>query len=471
MSNHDGFSARPRDGTIHRSLCDERSPDLHENRCQPVMKQHSNPHRHAIAMLLAAVALPATSSFAQDIQPLPVPAQTVPPPVVTSVPAPAPRVTPPPIVSVAPTPAPVAEAEQPAAAPPRRSAERPAPRPRVREVTPTAPVAAATVAAPAAAAPALTPVPAPAAPAAEIAPQPIEPVATGPVAADPVATVPAETGNAPWLWLVLGLAVIGAIAGLLAWRRRRETEYEGVEGYFDGEYEEPVPAPFVEPVPDAMTAAAPVVPAAALHVPAATRPDLVVAETHSTDPIGEIDKVSVGEPDSADIDAMVAASDAPVGRPWLELMMRPMRAGTNRDDAVVEFELTVSNAGDVPARDVRISTWMFAAGSAQESEMEQLLIDPPAGAKLSEVTLAPGDGTRIEAAIALPTDHGVDGSVLPVLVADARYTLPGGGEGRTSASFEIGLARGEAIEGFSTDRPTGMHEDIDARLHAEPQHA
>ena len=433
------------------------------------MKQHTNPHRRAIAMLLAAVALPATPLLAQDIQPLPVPAQTAPPSVVT----------PPPVVSVAPPTAPQAapaqtvqtvqslppvaepEPQAPAAAAPRRSVERAAPQSRVRPAQPAA--SPATLAA--TAAPALTPEPiAPAAaPVAEpVAPLPAEPVAVE--AANPAAV---SGSNAPWIWLVAGLAAIAALAGLLAWRRRR-----AAERYYEDEFDEPVHrsvvAPVVEPVPDAMIAAAPMAVAPALLVPA-PQPDVAAADADAN-PVAEIGSVAVGEAASADVDAMVASSSAPAGRPWLELMMRPMRAGTNRDDAVVEFELTVGNAGDVPAKDVRISSWMFAAGSAQESEMERMLIDPPTDSRLSEVTIQPGDGTRIEAAIALSTAH-ANGKVLPVLVADARYTLADGSEGRTSASFEIGLARGDAIEGFSTARPTGMHEDIDARLHAEPQHA
>ncbi len=425
------------------------------------MKQHTNPHRRAIAMLLAAVALPATPLLAQDIQPLPVPAQTAPPSIVT----------PPPVVSVAPPAAPaqtvqtvqslppVAEPEPqaPAATAPRRSAERAAPQPRVRP--------AQSVASPAAlaatAAPALTPEPI--APAAAPAPEPVAPLSTEPVAAEPANPAPASGNNAPWIWLVAGLAAIAALAGLLAWRRRH-----AAESYYENEFDEPVHRSVVEPVPDAMIAAAPMVVAPALLVPV-PQADGAAADTDAN-PVAEIGSVSVGDAASSDVDAMVASSSAPAGRPWLELMMRPMRAGTNRDDAVVEFELTVGNAGDVPAKDVRISSWMFAAGSAQESEMERMLIDPPTDSRLSEVTIQPGDGTRIEAAIALSTAH-ANGKVLPVLVADARYTLADGSEGRTSASFEIGLARGDEIEGFSTARPTGMHEDIDARLHAEPQHA
>jgi hypothetical protein len=133
---------------------------------------------------------------------------------------------------------------------------------------------------------------------------------------------------------------------------------------------------------------------------------------------------------------------------------------------VVEFELTVGNTGSVPARDVRISTWMFAAGSAQESEMERMLVEPPADASVSEATIDAGDATRVEARIALPR-AGLDQSVLPVVVADARYRLPDGSEGRTAASFAVGLADGETISPFQADDGSGMHEDIGSRLHGE----
>ena len=178
------------------------------------------------------------------------------------------------------------------------------------------------------------------------------------------------------------------------------------------------------------------------------------------------DRIAVVEPDAADVEALAAASEAPADRPWLEFLMRPVRAGTTGDDAVVEFELTVGNTGAVAARDVRISTWMFAAGSAAETEMERMLIEPPAEARVSETDLAPGDGTRVEAALALPKSQ-LSEAVLPVVVADARYTLPDGSEGRTSASFEVGLPGEERLAPFPTDRASGLFESVEARLHGE----
>jgi hypothetical protein len=200
--------------------------------------------------------------------------------------------------------------------------------------------------------------------------------------------------------------------------------------------------------------------AAALHEQAAE-----VAE----EPVAVAEEVAVAEADPADVEALAATSAAPDGRPWLEFLMRPVRAGTSKDATVVEFELTVGNTGDAPARDVRISTFMFAAGSAAESEMERMLVDPPADAALAQVEIPAGDATRVEASMALPREGLVEGTVLPVVVADARYRLPDGREGRTRASFEVGIPSESGLDPFPTDRTSGLLESVDARLHDEPE--
>lgn len=438
------------------------------------MKHQSLTHRHAIAALLAAVAFPSTSALAQNIEPVSPPAVTPPPVAVqpapapvqsAPAPAPTPRVTPPPVVSVAPdeppapaaTRAPAPRAER-AAAPARlRAASRPS----------TAPVAAAP-----AAAPVTEPVAAPAPIEAAPAPAPVADVA--PPAPEPAPATPAEpapTSSTPWALIGAALAILAAgLAFFLLRRRRRDEDYYD-DAYVDAPsiaYEEtPVTvaaAPVVnvpEPQPAFRTAQPAIAPVAAAPVAAAA--GAAASDT-------EIESVSVTRPDSDDIAVMVANSDAPQGRPWIELLMRPIRAGTQENDAVVEFELTVGDAGGAPAKDVRVSSWMFAAGSPQESEMERMLIDPPAGATLVERDIKPGDGARIEAALALPTNAaGVDGSVLPVVVADARYTLPDGSEGRTSASFEIGMAGDGGLKAFPVANPTGLSDAIDARLHREPE--
>ena len=373
--------------------------------------------RAATGLLLASAALPPTALFAQDAQP----AETA-QPIVATPPAavePAPTVAAPtesriqasePVIN---TRASGREPVSPDAAE-TGSAARPVARPRTTRAP--APVRARVAAAP----PAPTSVaPAPIAEAASAASPPPAalppaPIAeTLPVAPEPAAEPappPAETAQqdpAMWPWL---LAAALAAAGLLlfARRRRRRAETDIIH------HEEPV-------------AAAPVAPPLAAAMPVAQES----------------------------------------GRPWLDLQIRPVRAGVGADAARVEFELGIENNGTAHASDVRISTWLLPAGAAP-TEMERMLIERPASAERRETELAPGEAAVLETAVALPT-VGLDDAILPVVVADARYRLPDGSEGRTAASFAVGVPDGEELVMFDVENPSGMHDGVEARLHGRPR--
>jgi hypothetical protein len=267
--------------------------------------------------------------------------------------------------------------------------------------------------------------------------------------------------------LLAGGALLIAALAFFGLRRRRTADDEVDE---EVRYEEPVAAApvaaapvadpgFTRPTADARPMADAPVAAAPLFVqPAGERPAAPAM----------VEEVSVDDAAEADVAALAADSAPVAGRPWLEFLMRPVRAGTSQDDTIVQFELTVGNTGTVAAKDVCISTWMFAAGAAGDSQMERMLIDPPAGANVSQVDIGAGDGTRVDGEISLPK-AGLTDSVLPVVVADARYRLPDGSEGRTSASFAVGLPEGDGIAPFQLDRASGLIETVEARLHGEPQ--
>ena len=130
--------------------------------------------------------------------------------------------------------------------------------------------------------------------------------------------------------------------------------------------------------------------------------------------------------------------------------------------------------GSVSAKDVRISTFLLSS-DPKGSEMERLLIDPPADATTDPVTIEPGEGKRIDATLALlKSDMGenLPASFRPIVVADARYTLADGSEGRTSASFEICVTpeEGEGLDPIELSR-SSMHDNVGAELHGQPQHA
>jgi len=167
--------------------------------------------------------------------------------------------------------------------------------------------------------------------------------------------------------------------------------------------------------------------------------------------------------------AAAGAAAAAEARPWVELSVRPFRAGVEGEAAIVEFELAVDNQGAAPARDVRVSTWMFPGGAEQQTEMERMLIEQPPAGTLPGVSLDPGEMRRIATAVALPTAAVGADAVLPVLVADARYTLPDGSEGRTAVSFAVGMRDGEELAHFATSEPSGLHGEVEARPLGEPE--
>jgi hypothetical protein len=271
----------------------------------------------------------------------------------------------------------------------------------------------------------------------------LTPVATAPlpppVAQTPPVEVLPETPPAPVVttvetrdsrdsflpWLLGGLVLLGALA-FFALRRRRPIAVHDERVY------EPAPAPVVAPL-----AAAPIVPAPTDDLPVASAPLVTPVE-----------------------------SVVPAGRPELDLTMRPRRAGVSGSDARVEFELTVGNSGPVAAENVRISTWMLAAGS---SEAESALIVPRDHADTPPVTIGAGESRTMEASVALPTAEVAGDAVLPVVVADARYRLPDGSEGRTSASFAVGVPDGDGLAHFGIENPSGLHEGVVAKPLREPQ--
>lgn len=218
-------------------------------------------------------------------------------------------------------------------------------------------------------------------------------------------------------WLIAGLLALGALAFFLLRRRRREDVDDRSAAYA------------AEPV----------------HEPAGVR-----------------------EPQpAAGFAAAAAAAPVETGRPELDLDIRPRRAGVTGSEAVVEFELSVDNHGSAAAKDVRVSTWMFPAGS--QSEMERALIEHPEGDSLAAIEA--GAGERLDRSVTLPTSRVRGDAVLPVVVAEARYRLPDGSEARTSASYAVGVPDGEELAYFAIDNPSGLHDEVIARPMGETERA
>jgi hypothetical protein len=460
----------------------------------------------AVARFLCATALLSTPVFAQDVAPQA--AAPVAPQAAPAQPAPVqPAIVTPPTSATVDIPRVVstlsdAQAAAPAATPDTDAAKtvraaRSARAHVTRTVTRTTTARAAPVAAPKAApvatapveAPVATPAPQPAAPAVEAAPQPAAPVAetqtvttTKPaVGTSSVRTSSDVMGLPLWAWIAGGVAALLVILGGIFAATRRKPVYE--EAYTT-DYVEPVAAaPLVDepvvaepaPLPVAEMAALPVAKAAPRKEPEYIRRASVELADSLETVVAAPDEVHVESAPADDV-AELTAGTAPIAeRPWLEFAMRPVRAGTNIDEALVEIELTVGNSGSVEATDVRISTFLLSADPSG-SEMEKMLLDPPADSTTDPVTIKPGEGKRIDATLALlKSQMGEDlpASFRPVVVADARYTMPDGSEGRTSASFVIGMTPEEGglgLDPIELSRAS-MHENVGAELNSEPQHA
>ncbi|MEO7171066.1 MAG: hypothetical protein ABIY39_11895 [Sphingomonas sp.] len=419
--------------------------------------------RRAFVALVPATLLLAVPGHAQEVQPATPPSppvqQTVaPPPVVPTIAPPAAAVEPPPVVAPVEAAAPEAEAPAPRAAT-RTTTTRTEAR-STRVVRTPAPVRAAP--APVTAVPVPAPAPADVTPA-PVTPPPVEATTPAPVAETAVAQSTTEQqSSAIWPWVLGGLVVLMAAIGFAMMRRRRVYE----DAYSEEPYIEtgageaaPIrtdPAPFApDPEPQFLRAA---------PLTAVDEPLVPVAAEDAT----------LVKPEAEEV-ASLTQADAPVAdRPWLEMSLRPVRAGTNVDEALVEIELTVGNAGSIAAEDVRISTFMFASEPVNGSEMERMLIERGEDG-VSPVTIKPGEGTRIDATLALSKAALIEnsnGSILPIIVADARYTLADGTEGRTSASFTIGVSE-DGAPAMSPIKLTerAMHDEVEARLHGVPEHA
>jgi hypothetical protein len=104
--------------------------------------------------------------------------------------------------------------------------------------------------------------------------------------------------------------------------------------------------------------------------------------------------------------------------------------------------------------------------------MDRLLTEAPEGAKVETVDIAPGEGACVDAIMSVPrAELNGDPSFEPLVVAEARYKLPDGSEGRTAAAFKVGVtdADGDRFDPIALDRAEIFH-TVAAQLHGTPEH-
>lgn len=108
---------------------------------------------------------------------------------------------------------------------------------------------------------------------------------------------------------------------------------------------------------------------------------------------------------------------------------------------------------------------MLGDASDASGNFDGLLASGRGGTEVNAGEIGAGEGSRVDATLSVPRSD-LDGSTFqPIVVADVRYTLPDGGEGRTAAAFTVGVNDG-------TDEPTplrlggDLREDVAATLHS-----
>jgi hypothetical protein len=354
-----------------------------------MLKRRRSLRAAACAPLIAAALVTGAAGavWAQDTN------SVVGPPQLKDFQLPGQRTTPPAATPPAPQPRPApapTRAAPPAAtpAPRRETPPRPAERTRPRTAPQPAPQAAPTPA------PAIRQ-PAPPLPAPVQAPPP---GAQAQPAPSPVATTPAPSNfNRLWLLLLIPLAGLAGFAWLRLGRRREEQDEQdraSLAGTLGAarwvEEEAPAPAP----------------------APAEAQP----------------------EPEPA----------AQPARAWLEIDIAPDRAAATDTQAVLHYELTLRNTGQLAARNIRIDSRLFNA--SQDADIADFLAGPIHDRSGSpHIAIPPGEELRLGSAAGMAKEEvqaiQVQGRTIfvPSLATKVAYDWDGGAaSGRTARAWLVG---------------------------------
>lgn len=163
----------------------------------------------------------------------------------------------------------------------------------------------------------------------------------------------------------------------------------------------------------------------------------------------------------------------PVGpAPRLLIGLRPVRAGLNLLSATAECEVSVANAGDVPAEAIRLDVSLVSAHAEQDADLAVALARPAGRPAVPPFTLMPGEERRLRAVATLERR-----AVRPLVAAGSPVFVPiaavrlhyqnGEAEGRATAAFAIGIERAgiAKLAPFRLDQPPRLHDNVAARRH------
>ena len=141
-------------------------------------------------------------------------------------------------------------------------------------------------------------------------------------------------------------------------------------------------------------------------------------------------------------------------------------------DAVLQFDILVTNSGSAPARDVLIEAKMFAAHAGQDQEIAAFFHQPEgAGDRIPGI--APLGKLSLKSAVRMPIEqlHSFEANGRKLFVPLVGFNVlfrSGGGEGQASASFLVGRGDEEAekLAPFRLDLGPRIFRGLSARSHS-----
>ena len=155
-------------------------------------------------------------------------------------------------------------------------------------------------------------------------------------------------------------------------------------------------------------------------------------------------------------------------RPWLDIRFEPSRAVIDEAQASVQFDITVTNSGGAPARNVLVEGVMINAGAEQDIELSRFF-EAPVGAGERIDAIPPMGSVELKSAVSLPLEqvrtYDVGGRKLfvPMIAFNALYEWSNG-TGQSSASFLLGRSGSGEAEGDGSSRMAPLRLDLGPRL-------
>ena len=165
----------------------------------------------------------------------------------------------------------------------------------------------------------------------------------------------------------------------------------------------------------------------------------------------------------------------PIAKPALDIDLRPTRAGLNMMSAVVEGELSLTNASDQPMTAIRLAATLLAAHRDQDVELVAALDQPIGRPAVPAFALAPGETrtVRIVAPLARSGIRPMTAAGRPILVplvAVGGTFAQDGVDHRIARAFVVGVERdGSAkLAPIWLDVAPRMYDTVAARVQALP---